>query len=106
GAAFGAAMLQAAAPLVAIIAMRWALKDLGLGNVFSLRGAMGVTGRLARGAGTQRSATGRRAGGGGPGAGPGAGGGAGAPGGAALPPRRKLEDRRLSRHARRAAGAG
>ena len=47
GAGFGAAMLQAAAPLVAIIAMRWALKDLGLGNVFSLRGAMGVTGRLA-----------------------------------------------------------
>jgi hypothetical protein len=92
GAGFGAAMLQAAAPLVAIIAMRWALKDLGLGNVFSLRGAMGVTGRLARGAGTQSSATVRGA--------------AAAAAGAALATRRKLEDRRLSRHARRAAGAG
>ncbi len=62
GAGFGATMLQAAAPLVAIIAMRWALKDLGLGNVFSLRGAMGVTGRLARGAGTQGSIAVRGAG--------------------------------------------
>jgi hypothetical protein len=89
GAGFGAAMLQAAAPLVAIIAMRWALKDLGLGNVFSLRGAMGVTGRLARGAGTQGSAAMRGA--------------AAAAAGAAVATRQKLEDRRLSRHARRAA---
>ena len=89
GAGFGAAMLQAAAPLVAIIAMRWALKDLGIGNVFSLRGAMGVTGRLARGAGTQGSAAVRGA--------------AAAAAGAAVATRQKLEDRRLSRHARRAA---
>jgi hypothetical protein len=93
GAGFGAAMLQAAAPLVAIIAMRWALKDLGLGNVFSLRGAMGVTGRLARGASVQGSSAVRGA--------------AAAAAGAAVATRRKLEDRRLARHARRgAAGAG
>jgi hypothetical protein len=91
GAGFGAAMLQAAAPLVAIIAMRWALKDLGLGNVFSLRGAMGVTGRLARGASVQGGAAVRGA--------------AAAAAGAAVATRHKLEDRRLSRHARRAAGA-
>ncbi|HET6952895.1 MAG TPA: hypothetical protein VFI47_21105, partial [Acidimicrobiales bacterium] len=45
----GAAMLQAAAPVAAIWAMRWALKDLGMGNIFSLKGAMALTGRLARG---------------------------------------------------------
>ena len=46
---FGGVMLQAAAPVVAIMALRWALKDLGLGNIFSIKGAMGLTGRLARG---------------------------------------------------------
>jgi len=48
-ASFGGVMLQAAAPVVAIWALRWALKDLGLGNIFSIKGAMGLTGRLARG---------------------------------------------------------
>jgi hypothetical protein len=47
----GAAMLQAAAPVAAIWAMRWALKDLGMGNIFSLKGAMALTGRLTRGDG-------------------------------------------------------
>jgi hypothetical protein len=45
----GTAMLQAAAPVAAIWAMRWALKDLGMGNIFSLKGAMALTGRLTRG---------------------------------------------------------
>jgi hypothetical protein len=45
----GAAMLEAAAPVAAIWAMRWALKDLGMGNIFSLKGAMALTGRLVRG---------------------------------------------------------
>jgi hypothetical protein len=45
----GAAMLQAAAPVAAIWAMRWAMRDLGMGNIFSFRGAMALTGRLARG---------------------------------------------------------
>jgi hypothetical protein len=90
GAGFGAAMLQAAAPLVAIFAMRWALRDLGMGNVFSLRGAMGVTGRLARGAGAYA-----------PGALRGAAAGAA---GAVVSSRQRLEDRRLTRQARRAAG--
>jgi hypothetical protein len=48
-AGFGGVMLQAAAPVVAIWAMRWVLKDLGMGNIFSIKGAMGLTGRLARG---------------------------------------------------------
>jgi hypothetical protein len=47
----GAAMLEAAAPVAAIWAMRWALKDLGMGNIFSLKGAMALTGRLVRGGG-------------------------------------------------------
>jgi hypothetical protein len=45
----GAAMLQAAAPVAAIWAMRWALKDLGMGNILSLKGALGLTARLTRG---------------------------------------------------------
>ena len=91
GAGFGAAMLQAAAPLVAIFAMRWALRDLGMGNVFSLRGAVGVTGRLARGAGSY-----------GPGALRGAAAGAA---GAVVSSRQRLEDRRLTRQAGRAGAA-
>jgi hypothetical protein len=91
GAGFGAAMLQAAAPLVAIFAMRWALRDLGMGNVFSLRGAMGVTGRLARGAGAY-----------GPGALRGAAAGAA---GALVSSRQRLGDRRLTRQGRRGAEA-
>ncbi|HEX6568459.1 MAG TPA: hypothetical protein VF015_04815, partial [Acidimicrobiales bacterium] len=50
GLGFGGVMVQAAAPVVAILMLRWALKGLGMGNIFSLRGAMGLTGRLARGA--------------------------------------------------------
>ena len=49
GGGLGAAMLQAAAPVAAIWAMRWAVRDLGMGNIFSFRGAMALTGRLARG---------------------------------------------------------
>ncbi|HEX6417272.1 MAG TPA: hypothetical protein VFZ77_02205, partial [Acidimicrobiales bacterium] len=50
GAGFGGVMVQAAAPVVAILMLRWALRSLGMGNIFSLRGAVGLTGRLARGA--------------------------------------------------------
>jgi hypothetical protein len=50
GLGFGGVMIQAAAPVVAILMLRWALKSLGMGDIFSLRGAVGLTGRLARGA--------------------------------------------------------
>lgn len=49
GTGFGGVLIRAAAPIVAIWALRWALKDLGMGNIFSLQGAVGLTGRLARG---------------------------------------------------------
>jgi hypothetical protein len=77
----GAAMLQAAAPVAAIWAMRWALKDLGMGNILSLKGALGLTARLTRG---ERD---------------GAPGPAGAPGRAAADRSRQVLRRRIERRA-------
>lgn len=51
GSGFGAGILYALTPLAAVVILRWAIKSAGLGNIFSLRGAVGLTGQLARGAG-------------------------------------------------------
>ncbi len=48
---FGGGILYALTPLAAVLILRWAIKSAGLGNIFSLRGAVGLTGQLARGAG-------------------------------------------------------